>query len=176
MTLTTGEFIRRFLIHVLPKGFHRIRHFGLFANHQRKQNLQNVRQLLGEVDANPDPQEEKDKPPTFVCRIKGHPHRLLIASRRARGYVGFTPIGNMALCSARRRFRPLSAIRAEPIRRVRNRCCSSDQHATRRPHTGVVEDEVGILILLAQKSFIEFGFLPAIDRRPYAGELRQREV
>ena len=31
MTLATGEFIRRFLIHVLPKGFHRIRHYGLFA-------------------------------------------------------------------------------------------------------------------------------------------------
>ena len=32
MTLATGEFIRRFLIHVLPKGFHRIRHYGLLAN------------------------------------------------------------------------------------------------------------------------------------------------
>ena len=32
MTLKTGEFIRRFLMHVLPKGFHRIRHYGLLAN------------------------------------------------------------------------------------------------------------------------------------------------
>jgi Putative transposase len=32
MTLETGEFIRRFLMHVLPKGFHRIRHYGLLAN------------------------------------------------------------------------------------------------------------------------------------------------
>ena len=32
MTLSTHEFIRRFLIHVLPKGLHRIRHYGLFAN------------------------------------------------------------------------------------------------------------------------------------------------
>jgi len=111
MTLTTGEFIRRFLIHVLPKGFHRIRHFGLFANHQRKQNLQNVRQLLGEVDANPDPQEEKDKPPTFVCRIKGHPHRLLIASLRASGYDGFTAIRDEALCSAPGSSRPTMVIR-----------------------------------------------------------------
>jgi len=77
MTLTTGEFIRRFLIHVLPQGFHRIRHFGLLANHQRKQNLQNVRQLLGEVDANPDPQEQKDKPPTFVCRTCGAPLAII---------------------------------------------------------------------------------------------------
>jgi hypothetical protein len=35
MTLATNEFIRRFLIHVLPKGFHRIRHYGLFANSSR---------------------------------------------------------------------------------------------------------------------------------------------
>ena len=35
MTLDTHEFIRRFLIHVLPDGFHRIRHYGLFANANR---------------------------------------------------------------------------------------------------------------------------------------------
>jgi hypothetical protein len=35
MTLATGEFIRRFLMHVLPKGFHRIRHYGLLANGNR---------------------------------------------------------------------------------------------------------------------------------------------
>jgi len=34
MTLSPHEFIRRFLMHVLPKGFHRIRHYGLFANRQ----------------------------------------------------------------------------------------------------------------------------------------------
>jgi hypothetical protein len=39
MTLRTDEFIRRFLQHVLPKGFHRIRHYGLFANAQRNNNL-----------------------------------------------------------------------------------------------------------------------------------------
>ena len=73
MTLATDKFIRRFLIHILPQGFHRIRHFGLFANHQRKQNLKCIRRLLGEVEANPDPQEKKDKPPTFVCRTCGTP-------------------------------------------------------------------------------------------------------
>ena len=46
MTLATGEFIRRFLIHVLPKGFHRIRHYGLFANGSRVENLTRVRELL----------------------------------------------------------------------------------------------------------------------------------
>jgi Zn finger protein HypA/HybF involved in hydrogenase expression len=46
MTLEAGEFIRRFLLHVLPNGFHRIRHYGLLANGQRKQNLAQARALL----------------------------------------------------------------------------------------------------------------------------------
>jgi hypothetical protein len=39
MTLAVDEFIRRFLIHVLPDGFHRIRHYGLFANGSRAENI-----------------------------------------------------------------------------------------------------------------------------------------
>jgi hypothetical protein len=46
MTLATGEFIRRFLIHVLPNGFHRIRHYGLFASSARAENVARARQLL----------------------------------------------------------------------------------------------------------------------------------
>jgi hypothetical protein len=46
MTLATDEFIRRFLIHVLPHGFHRIRHYGLFASAARADNLARARQLL----------------------------------------------------------------------------------------------------------------------------------
>jgi hypothetical protein len=46
MMLATGEFIRRFLIHVLPKGLHRIRHYGLFANGGRANNLTKMRALL----------------------------------------------------------------------------------------------------------------------------------
>jgi putative transposase/transposase-like zinc-binding protein len=46
MTLTTDEFIRRFLIHVLPKGFHRIRHYGLLGNTNRAANIAHARQLL----------------------------------------------------------------------------------------------------------------------------------
>jgi hypothetical protein len=46
MTLDTAEFIRRFLIHVLPQGFHRIRHYGLLANTVRNNNLNRMRQLL----------------------------------------------------------------------------------------------------------------------------------
>jgi hypothetical protein len=47
MTLDADEFIRRFLIHVLPDGFHRIRHYGLFANANRAGNIALARQLLG---------------------------------------------------------------------------------------------------------------------------------
>jgi hypothetical protein len=46
MTLPTGEFIRRFLTHVLPKGLHRIRHYGLFANGNRAANIARARELL----------------------------------------------------------------------------------------------------------------------------------
>jgi hypothetical protein len=47
MTLAAPEFIRRFLIHALPSGFHRIRHYGLFANGGRADNLARARELLG---------------------------------------------------------------------------------------------------------------------------------
>ena len=47
MRLRTGEFIRRFLIHVLPDGFHRIRHYGLLASAARKTNIAKLRTLLG---------------------------------------------------------------------------------------------------------------------------------
>ncbi len=46
MTLATDEFIRRFLIHVLPQGFHRIRHYGIFANGGRVRNIARARELL----------------------------------------------------------------------------------------------------------------------------------
>ena len=50
MTLDANEFIRRFLIHVLPDGFHRIRHYGLFANANRAGNIALARRLLGVPD------------------------------------------------------------------------------------------------------------------------------
>jgi hypothetical protein len=46
MTLTPHEFIRRFLIYVLPKGFHRIRHYGLLASGHRAANIARARALL----------------------------------------------------------------------------------------------------------------------------------
>jgi hypothetical protein len=54
MTLATPEFIRRFLIHVLPKGLHRIRHYGLLANGNRAANLARMRELLGVAAPEPE--------------------------------------------------------------------------------------------------------------------------
>lgn len=53
MTLSAVEFLRRFLLHVLPRGFVRIRHFGLLANRQRQQALRRCRELLGPVRPEP---------------------------------------------------------------------------------------------------------------------------
>jgi hypothetical protein len=55
MTLVPGEFIRRFLLHVLPKGFHRIRHYGLLASAARKANLARARALLAALEPRPAP-------------------------------------------------------------------------------------------------------------------------
>jgi len=54
MTLATPEFIRRFLIHVLPQGFHRIRHYGLLASGMRADNIAQARRLLDVPAAQPD--------------------------------------------------------------------------------------------------------------------------
>jgi Putative transposase/Transposase zinc-binding domain len=54
MTLDAAEFIRRFLLHVLPSGFHRIRHYGLFAGTVRARNIERVRQLLAAPKASPE--------------------------------------------------------------------------------------------------------------------------
>ncbi len=69
MTLATDEFIRRFMSHVLPRGFHRIRHYGLVASSSRKANLARARALL-EVAAPPDEailEEPVDLRPPCPC-------------------------------------------------------------------------------------------------------------
>jgi hypothetical protein len=70
MTLDPGEFMRRFLLHVLPGGLHRIRHYGLLANGSRKASLALARELLCEPAPAPVPAGGEDpcvKQPTFVC-------------------------------------------------------------------------------------------------------------
>ncbi|BCG02434.1 IS91 family transposase (plasmid) [Paraburkholderia sp. PGU19] len=75
MTLETGEFMRRFLLHVLPGGFHRIRHYGLLANPVRRASLAKVRELLHvapEISPSPDDHVTETRP-VFICRHCGAP-------------------------------------------------------------------------------------------------------
>jgi hypothetical protein len=70
MTLATDEFIRRFLLHVLPRGFHRIRHYGLLAGGSRKAGITLARELLAAAPpATNDPSAEPDdfRPPCPCC-------------------------------------------------------------------------------------------------------------
>jgi hypothetical protein len=60
MTLDAAEFIRRFLLHVLPSGFHRIRHYGLFASVLRADNIERARQLIAAAENAPQPSREAD--------------------------------------------------------------------------------------------------------------------
>ena len=75
MTLETGDFMRRFLFHVLPGGFHRIRHYGVLANPVRRTNLAKIRELLNVVPAadNQSDDPRDTVPPVFVCRHCGAP-------------------------------------------------------------------------------------------------------
>lgn len=65
MTLTGPEFLRRFLLHVLPKGFVRIRHFGLLANRVRKDKLAACRALLGQPVVLTQIEPDDDPPITY---------------------------------------------------------------------------------------------------------------
>ena len=93
MTLAPEEFMRRFLLHVLPGGFHRIRHYGLLANGCRKQALATVRALLTASAQGQAPMKADDagevsatatspKPPAFVCHHCGQPLTILLTLAR----------------------------------------------------------------------------------------------
>ena len=74
MTLDAHEFIRRFLLHVLPDGFHRIRHYGLFANPTRADSIAKARSLLAEAalttqTAAPEPRTSMTCPCCGGCMI-----------------------------------------------------------------------------------------------------------
>ena len=86
MTLSPEEFMSRFLLHVLPSGLHRIRHYGLLANASRKSNLAAARLFLAvPVDVTPGKDgataandEFAAKPPIFVCRHCGRPVAIVM--------------------------------------------------------------------------------------------------
>jgi hypothetical protein len=92
MTLEPQEFMRRFLLHVLPSGFHRIRHYGLIANYARKEKLALARELLqvapdadADADADADSADVSVEPvrPTYVCTHCGAPMIIVQTFLRA---------------------------------------------------------------------------------------------
>jgi hypothetical protein len=99
MTLSADEFIRRFLLHVLPDGFHRIRHYGLFASGTRAVNIARIRTMLGTAPPSDraSPAPAHDEPPAPTCPCCGG--RLVIIERF---HAGTQP-----------RMRPTAAIRID---------------------------------------------------------------
>jgi hypothetical protein len=84
MTLPTHEFIRRFLMHVLPKGVHRIRHYGLFANGNRVANIARARELLAvPARVNTPPETDQLRMLPTPCPCCGG--RMIIIETFARG-------------------------------------------------------------------------------------------
>jgi Putative transposase/Transposase zinc-binding domain len=91
MTLAAVEFVRRFLMHVLPSGFVRVRHYGLLANRHRQEKLARCRELLGmavppqpdtaptDPDPIPPPSHEATLNPTRVCPRCGASRMILVA-------------------------------------------------------------------------------------------------
>ena len=88
MTLDTGEFIRRFLIHVLPKGFHRIRHYGLLAKGNRAANIAHARELLAAPAPSKEPEPSEATPNEqrmLPCPCPCCGGRMIIIETFARG-------------------------------------------------------------------------------------------
>ena len=86
MRLNTHEFIRRFMMHVLPDRFHRIRHYGFLAGSGRKKKVAQIRALLGDIKS-----AERDQPPAEAappltlrepCPDCGGPMRIIETFRR----------------------------------------------------------------------------------------------
>jgi Putative transposase len=94
MTLHAAEFMRRFLLHVLPSGFHRIRHYGLLANANRKLDIATARELLHQpaptptTDASTADCATRALKPTFVCRHCGAPMLVIETFARAQHIRG----------------------------------------------------------------------------------------
>jgi Putative transposase len=89
MTLHPHEFIRRFLTHALPKGFHRIRHYGLFASSNRAANIARARELLGAPPPVVEHEQEKaaapDEPRVLPCPCPRCGGRMIVIEVFERG-------------------------------------------------------------------------------------------
>ena len=94
MRLATPEFIRRFLIHVLPDGFHRIRHYGLLASSIRKANIARIRNLLWAEQPRQEPQTDAEIIPLTLrepCPCCGGPMRIIEIFRRGQKPMSRAP-------------------------------------------------------------------------------------
>jgi hypothetical protein len=98
MTLSPDEFVRRFLLHVLPKGFHRIRHYGLLASGGRKANVALARQLLA-VPAPAEPEEPAPppdpRPPCPCCGGRMVVIEIFQRAGQARAPPASSPLSGM---------------------------------------------------------------------------------
>ena len=103
MTLSADEFMRRFLLHVLPTGFLRIRHYGLLANVGRREYLARVRDLLDVPPPEPPKEARSETPrPTFVCRCCGAVLRVVEVFPRRGMFVTTVEFRDLAsLCEVR---------------------------------------------------------------------------
>jgi Putative transposase/Transposase zinc-binding domain len=100
MTLSPDEFIRRFLLHVLPKGFHRIRHYGLLASGGRKVNVALARALLAVPAPTEAEQPDPPPPPRPPCPCCGGRMviiEIVLGAARARAPPSSFPISGMTL-------------------------------------------------------------------------------
>ena len=92
MTLAADEFIRRFLLHVLPKGFHRIRHYGLLASAGCKANIARARELIAAAEPPAEPATAHDtaeadgtarrSAPAMSLLRRPHDHRRVLRARQ----------------------------------------------------------------------------------------------
>ena len=96
MTLTVDEFIRHFLIHVLPSGFHRIRHYGMFANGGRAENIARARQLLQVPEPPPQSADTADGDGGETVQVAAYPcpccgGRMIVIETLERRYQSRAP-------------------------------------------------------------------------------------
>ena len=94
MRLATTEFIRRFLMHVLPDGFHRIRHYGFLASATRKATIARIRVLLWQRSPDPEAKEPEQPAPLTLrepCPCCGGPMRIIEIFRRGQKPMSRAP-------------------------------------------------------------------------------------
>jgi len=93
LVLQAAELLRRFLLHVLPKGLMRVRHYGLLANRCRVQRLAQIRKLLAAPPPAPEPEADHEPEPGWPCSVcrrgRMRPVREMPPRPAALGYASY---------------------------------------------------------------------------------------